>query len=81
MKIIEVILHNDDTEDEEEDLAYQNKHYDTLKSELSLEKNHKELEEEISELKSSSVGRSRLRKETVELHVQTTVEVLTVFES
>jgi hypothetical protein len=43
MKIIEVILHNDDTEDEEEDLAYQNKHYDMLKSELSLEKNHKEL--------------------------------------
>ncbi len=41
MKIIEVILHNDDTEEEEEDLAYQNKHYDTLKAELSLEKNHR----------------------------------------
>ena len=39
MKIIEVILHNDDSEDEEEDLTYHKKHYDLLKSELSLEKN------------------------------------------
>lgn len=38
MKIIEVILHNDDTDSEEEDLMSKKKHYELLKEELSLEK-------------------------------------------
>ena len=72
MKIIEVILHNDDSEDEEDDLAYQKKHYEVLRAELSLEKNERELEQEISELKGSSqVSRSRMRREAVDADAQT----------
>jgi hypothetical protein len=82
MKIIEVILHNDDSEDDEDDLAYQKKHYEVLRAELSLEKNDRELEEEISELKSSSaVSRSRMRRETNDCDTQTDHQVLTLQES
>ena len=63
MKIIQVILHNEDSEDEEKDVSYKKKHYDLLKSELSLEKNDRQLQQEISELKNSSINRSRLRRE------------------
>lgn len=63
MKIIEVILHND-SDEEEQDHAYQKKHYEVLKTELCLDKNEQELEEEINELKNSmTTNRSRMRKE------------------
>jgi hypothetical protein len=43
MKIIEVILHNDDSEEEENDSTYKQKQYDALKQELSLERDEIEL--------------------------------------
>jgi len=36
MKIIEVILHNGESDEEEEDFNYQKKHYEVLKTELCL---------------------------------------------
>ena len=45
MKIIEVILANCESDDEEEDFSYQKKHYQVLKNELSLDKDEEELDE------------------------------------
>ena len=38
MKIIEVVLTKEDSDDEEEDTRYKKKHFDVLKQELHLEK-------------------------------------------
>lgn len=73
MKIIEVILHNDDSSDEQDDINYRKKHYDLLKQELCLDKDQIELNEEINDLKSSkSMSRiSKIKKSFSDVEIQT----------
>lgn len=77
MKIIEVILHNDDSSEGEDEVPYQRKHYELLKAELCVDKNEHELEEEISELKNSgsTTNKSRIRRQATEEAVQTDDEL------
>jgi hypothetical protein len=85
MKIIEVILHNNDSEDEEEDIAYTKKHYELLKQEVCAEKNELELDSEISELKNSkstAANRTSRIRRTFETHEsQTSSEMLSKEEA